>query len=154
MDFNYLYTSLDGRINRAKWWAAGIILAVALIVLQWIVFAIFGFNLFGRLVNFVIGVAALYPFYALAAKRFQDRNKPAMYGLVAPAIGLLYLLLSLFGLVGNVLERGALDWIFSVAFLAVGIWYLIDLGILKGTDGPNQYGPDPLAAAQKSAGTG
>ncbi len=28
MDFNYLFTSLDGRINRAKWWAGVIIIAI------------------------------------------------------------------------------------------------------------------------------
>jgi uncharacterized membrane protein YhaH (DUF805 family) len=27
---------------------------------------------------------------------------------------------------------------------AIGIWALIELGILKGTTGPNQHGPDPL----------
>jgi uncharacterized membrane protein YhaH (DUF805 family) len=30
--------------------------------------------------------------------------------------------------------------------LAVGIWYLVDLGILKGASGSNQYGADPLGA--------
>jgi uncharacterized membrane protein YhaH (DUF805 family) len=28
----------------------------------------------------------------------------------------------------------------------VGIWFLIELGILKGTPGPNRFGGDPLAA--------
>ena len=30
--------------------------------------------------------------------------------------------------------------------LGVGLWFLIDLGILKGTPGPNNYGGDPLTA--------
>jgi uncharacterized membrane protein YhaH (DUF805 family) len=38
-----------------------------------------------------------------------------------------------------------------VWFLLVGIiplvnlWVLIELGFLRGTPGPNRYGPDPLA---------
>jgi uncharacterized membrane protein YhaH (DUF805 family) len=27
-----------------------------------------------------------------------------------------------------------------------GLWYLIECGFLKGTTGPNNYGPDPLSA--------
>jgi uncharacterized membrane protein YhaH (DUF805 family) len=26
-----------------------------------------------------------------------------------------------------------------------GLWYLIECGFLRGTPGPNNYGPDPLA---------
>jgi uncharacterized membrane protein YhaH (DUF805 family) len=27
---------------------------------------------------------------------------------------------------------------------AISIWALVELGFLRGTPGPNQYGPDPL----------
>jgi uncharacterized membrane protein YhaH (DUF805 family) len=33
-----------------------------------------------------------------------------------------------------------------LVFLGVILWFSIDLGILKGTPGPNTYGGDPLAA--------
>ena len=33
------------------------------------------------------------------------------------------------------------------AFVIGGLWYLIECGFLRGTPGPNTYGPDPLAAA-------
>jgi uncharacterized membrane protein YhaH (DUF805 family) len=33
MDFQYLFTSFDGRINRAKYWAGVVILAIISIVL-------------------------------------------------------------------------------------------------------------------------
>jgi uncharacterized membrane protein YhaH (DUF805 family) len=149
MDLSYLYTSLDGRINRAKYWAAVIILAVVVIALQWIAIAGLGSNFAGRLVYSIVGWFSLYPFYAVAAKRFQDRDKPALYALVGPAILLLYFVLVLFGVVGpgEPNQFGALDWIFGTAHLVVGIWYLIELGILKGTTGANQYGPDPLGAS-------
>jgi uncharacterized membrane protein YhaH (DUF805 family) len=32
----------------------------------------------------------------------------------------------------------------SLASLAISIWGLVELGFLRGTVGPNQYGPDPL----------
>ena len=37
-----------------------------------------------------------------------------------------------------------LDWIFNIAFIIIGIWFLIELGFLRGTVGPNTFGPDPL----------
>jgi uncharacterized membrane protein YhaH (DUF805 family) len=150
MDFNYLFTSLDGRINRAKWWAGVIIIVIVGVVASLIVGAIFGTNVAGRIILFIVQLVLLYPGYAVSAKRFQDRDKPAMYALVGIALGLLYGLLAMFGVVGNPVSQGALDWIFTIAFLAVGIWYLIELGILKGTAGPNQYGPDPLGATAAS----
>jgi uncharacterized membrane protein YhaH (DUF805 family) len=153
MDFNYLFTSLDGRINRAKWWAGLIIIAIIGIAAGLIVGLLFGDGIAARIILFIVQLVLLYPGYAVSGKRFQDRDKPAMYALVGIAIGLLYALLALFGAVGAGApgEVGALDWIFMLAFLAVGIWYLIELGILKGTAGPNQYGPDPLGAAAVAA---
>jgi uncharacterized membrane protein YhaH (DUF805 family) len=150
MDFNYLFTSLDGRINRAKWWAGVIAIAIVAIVVGLIIGLVLGDSVAGRIVLFIVQLILLYPGYAVSAKRFQDRNKPAMYALVGVAIGLLYGLLATFGAVGDPVSQGALDWIFMLAFLAVGIWYLVELGILKGTAGPNQYGPDPLGGTAAS----
>jgi len=33
----------------------------------------------------------------------------------------------------------------SFACLAAFLWAVIELGIMKGTEGPNQHGSDPLA---------
>ena len=32
----------------------------------------------------------------------------------------------------------------SLAAAAIAIWAFVELGCLRGTPGPNQYGPDPL----------
>ena len=32
-----------------------------------------------------------------------------------------------------------------LAAMAIGIWLTIELGFLKGTQGPNRFAPDPLA---------
>ena len=40
MDFQYLFTSFDGRINRAKYWAGIVILAIISIVLGFIIGAV------------------------------------------------------------------------------------------------------------------
>lgn len=146
MDLQYIFTSFDGRINRAKWWAGAVILAVISLVISLIIEVIFGTGFFGGFLLTLLALALFYPTYALCAKRFQDRDKPgktALYGLV-PC--LLALLLDSWGLTGTSLEQNGLGWLCTLVFLGVGMWFLIDLGILKGTPGQNHFGGDPLAA--------
>jgi len=146
MDLQYILMSFDGRINRAKWWAGAVILAVVSLVIGMIIEVIFGTGVFGGFLATLLALALFYPTYAVCAKRFQDRDKPgktALYGLVP---SLLANLLMTWGLTGTPHEPNALGWLCTLINLGVGLWFLIDLGILKGTPGPNQYGGDPLAA--------
>jgi uncharacterized membrane protein YhaH (DUF805 family) len=145
MDFNYLFTSFDGRINRAKWWAGVVILAVINIVISLIVFQLFGLSFFGRLLSFLVALALFYPTYAVCAKRFQDREKDGKMALYGLAALLVVSLLQALGLTGTPDEPNAIAWICSVVSIGVSLWFLIELGILKGTTGSNRYGPDPLA---------
>ena len=142
MDLQYVFASFGGRINRAKWWAGAIIL----LVIWLIVGGIFGSSLFGALIQVIVTLVLLYPAYAVCAKRFQDRDRPgktALYGLVPILIASL---LQTWGLTGTPQNLNGLGWICVLINLGVGIWFLIDLGILRGTPGQNRYGGDPLAA--------
>lgn len=46
-------------------------------------------------------------------------------------------------------DRGRSGWFVLVGLIPIvgGLWLLVELGFLKGTDGDNAYGPDPLQAA-------
>ncbi|MEO1397450.1 MAG: hypothetical protein AAFU56_01120, partial [Pseudomonadota bacterium] len=37
-----------------------------------------------------------------------------------------------------------LFWVVTAIGFGLSIWALVDLGFLRGTDGPNEYGEDPL----------
>jgi uncharacterized membrane protein YhaH (DUF805 family) len=148
LDLQYLFTSFDGRINRAKWWAGMVILTIINIVLGYIVISVFGMGFLGRLISFLITLAIFYPTYAVSAKRFQDRDKPGIMALYGLGALLLANLLTTLGLTGAPQEPNALGWICTLINIGVGLWFLIELGILKGTPGPNQFGGDPLAAVQ------
>lgn len=146
MDLQYIFTSLDGRINRAKWWAGFAIVALVSLILSWLIETVFGQGFFGGFLGTLITLALFFPLYAVCAKRFQDRAKPgtiALYGLIP------FLLTGLFdswGLTGTPGALNALAWLCTLVNLGVLLWFLIDLGILKGTPGPNTYGGDPLSA--------
>ena len=146
MDLQYIFTSLDGRINRAKWWAGVVILGIISIILGVLIEVIFGMGFFGGFLATVVALALFFPTYAVCAKRFQDRDKPgkmALYGLVPSLIASL---LDGWGLTGVGDQLNIIGWLCVLVNLGVGLWFLIELGILKGTPGSNQYGGDPLAA--------
>ena len=65
----------------------------------------------------IVGVLAFWISLAVGVKRWHDRNKSGWW-----------MLIILVPVIGS-------------------LWYLIECGFLKGTTGPNTYGPDPLAAA-------
>jgi uncharacterized membrane protein YhaH (DUF805 family) len=41
--------------------------------------------------------------------------------------------------------------IFSIIALAISIWLFVEIGFLRGTQGPNRFGPDPLGATRADA---
>jgi uncharacterized membrane protein YhaH (DUF805 family) len=118
MDWKYLFLSLEGRINRAKFWAG-----VGVIILGSIIFAILDAVLGTQvgegvgILGLIYSVAMIYPAICLYAKRWHDRNKSGWWTLIVliPLIG--------------------------------AIWLLVELGILTGTPGENRFGPDPLGQA-------
>ncbi|MGD1956255.1 MAG: DUF805 domain-containing protein [Sphingomonadales bacterium] len=75
------------------------------------------FTLMGGIIVFLVGLTMVIPGLTVSIKRCHDRGKSGWW-----------CLLFLVPIVGF-------------------LWGLIDLGILKGEEGPNQYGPDPLDAA-------
>lgn len=52
-------------------------------------------------------------------------------------------------------DRDKSGWFYLVALIPfVNLWYLIDIGFLKGTDGDNRFGPDPLRQSGVTPRTG
>ena len=143
MDFGYILTAMNGRIPRSQWWAGLILLAVIGIVLAVVIAWAFGPTTFGLLLTLALQLVLIFPSYAISAKRFQDRDKPGNLAFIGIGLGIVQTLGRLLGL-SDPLQLTAFDWILSLALLIVGIWYLIELGCLRGTAGVNAYGPDPL----------
>lgn len=133
MDWKYLFTSFEGRINRKPFWLS----LLALVVVEWILMLVLSLVLGtsmmgsidpnmapdeaaalatkGMIPIIIVSLLFLYPALAVYAKRWHDRGKSGWWTLIGlvPIIG--------------------------------GIWLLVELGFLRGTEGPNQYGNDPLA---------
>ena len=117
-----LFFSLEGRIGRGRWWFGVLILLVA----QLVVFgalAMLGLystdpeqqlTLGNGLVQLAVSAVFVWMSVCLTGKRWHDRDKSPWWMLIA-----------LVPVIG---------W----------IWQLVECGLLKGTDGENRFGPDPL----------
>ena len=165
-----MFFGFEGRINRAKWWLGSLILGVIAVILYFVLAMILGSGIdMANLTNMTAesvtslqrktGIIQLillaiigYPLTALMMKRLNDRDRPRQFAWIfwAPTVlSLIALLLGLSMTIGDIggvkmLQNTMIGWIVSILAMAVGIWALIELGVLRGTDGPNANGPDPL----------
>lgn len=142
MDWNYLFTSFDGRINRKPYWMGVLIMIAGAIVLSVVVGFVVDFTsrAYG-IYTLLLQLALLYPSAALMAKRLHDRDRPTWWIALILVPSFLQAVASAFGDPAN---PGAAVLGLSLIVFVIGVWFFIELGCLRGTIGPNQYGPDPL----------
>lgn len=115
------WVSFQGRIPRRTWWLRYVVTILAInLAIYLVVGLISAIDFTGiiamilSLAAVVVGIALIWPGLAGYAKRLHDRNMSAW-------------------------------WILLVLIPGVGgLALLVICGFLKGTTGPNRYGPDPL----------
>lgn len=110
MSMTELLFSFEGRINRRMYWVeGGLLLLVPIIIFALI--AIYLDEFFGTTPLFLelLRLLLLWPAFAISAKRWHDRDKSGWWSLI-----------------------GLIPYVGP-------IWILIELGFLKGTDGPNRF---------------
>ena len=167
------FTSFDGRISRKTWWLGTIVIFVVALVLYLILSIVMGTGFsammdpekvmqpgfmesqmksasWRQLISLVI---LGYPVTALMSKRLNDRDRPSWFKWLFWTPTVLTTLAGIAGMgysmadVGGVMMPTPTTLMTGLTILGVviGLWALIELGFLRGTEGPNQYGNDPLA---------
>ncbi len=129
-----LLLSFTGRINRGKLWLGVLLLFI--------------FSLAG----YVAIVALLgHPFIVADPEAINNGADPVVWGSPAAVIG--YAALSMFSMymyfalmAKRCHDRGKSGWWSLISLIPIvgAIWFIIDLGIMEGDEGPSQYGPNPL----------
>ena len=137
MNWTYLLTSIEGRINRQPFWIALTGLSVPELVAH---FA------FGERWSSIVSLILAYPEFAVFAKRGHDRNVPTWVAGLFIAGATVLNLLVLLDLVGPLTNPNTLFYVLAVPVGIMGLILLIDFGFRRGIVGPNRYGPDPLKA--------
>src|SRR5438477_3342989 len=128
-----LFLSVDGRIPRYRWWIGTLAVSAFVLLVFLLLFAIFGAGFVrsanGQAALFVLQLVWLYAYYCLAGKRFQDRAKPASFALIWIGPQLLTTLLDNLELTG---VSNLVVYAFTTINFVVGIWFLVELGFLRG----------------------
>jgi uncharacterized membrane protein YhaH (DUF805 family) len=152
--FARFYFSPSGRISRSQYWLRSVLpLLVGVVTLRLAAFAHGETRaepgVFLLLLN-LFYLASLWPGTATLVKRIHDRNKsgwlvlifyiPFVLGLIVAAVALANIAEHNIHIGNQWANFGAV--LFAVVG-AVGIWFFIDFGCLRGTIGVNRYGPDP-----------
>jgi uncharacterized membrane protein YhaH (DUF805 family) len=151
-----LLTTTDGRIGRQQWWI-GIVVLIVISIVASIVLSILSFGngtvmaWFGVLIN----LALIWPSYCVGIKRRHDRDNNGTDLKILIAGSVLLNLLTATGIGSSMTDMGGVMvpvpsiWLgaLNLIFAIFSIYMLVQLGFLKGTTGPNSYGPDPLDGA-------
>lgn len=123
------YATFSGRASRSEYWWFFLAYMIAMVVLGALLALTGGFEGNFNIVSGIVGIALLIvflgliiPVIAVTVRRFHDRNLSGWW----------YLGLVVLGMVPFV-------------GIAASIASLV-ITILKGTEGPNNFGPDPLGA--------
>jgi uncharacterized membrane protein YhaH (DUF805 family) len=159
MNFVQVLFSFSGRINRAKYWLGGVFWAVVSIVVfgvlagmlakdimalgsdpsgAEIVRVVFGYGIGLVLVFLVVLVPMIVSSFAIGIKRLHDRDQSGWW------LVLFYIGPSAVSAIGQSSGSRMVSLVLSLASFAISIWAIVVLGFLRGTRGPNRYGPDPL----------
>jgi uncharacterized membrane protein YhaH (DUF805 family) len=167
MDTRWFLSRFEGRINCARYWRLVLIILGSMflaLVLLAKVCSVYGIPagilaidlgvlsasfqpddtetataLFPRLVTLLMTLVFGW-FYAIASiKRLHDRNKSGWWMIlfiVAPGLYVQF---------GDLLHGSGIRFFVRLAALIAFIWGFVEMACLKGTSGPNRFGPDPLA---------
>jgi uncharacterized membrane protein YhaH (DUF805 family) len=155
MSFGQVLFGFSGRINRAKYWLAAVFWTVVFILLVGIILVIIGRGSsdfsgddigaviaslgLGILLFVVVLIPMLVSWLAVGIKRLHDRDRSGWW------IVLFYFVPAVLDGIGRSSQSDIIALVLSLAGFGIAIWGLVELGFLRGTVGPNRYGPDPLS---------
>jgi uncharacterized membrane protein YhaH (DUF805 family) len=117
-DWKQFYLSAQGRVNRKQFWLWLVLPCTAIsVVLILLDLALGTYNAKDGvgLLSGIFSLVVIVPAILVYIKRWHDRDKSGWWMLI--------LLVPLVG----------------------AIWFLIEVGFLPGTPGPNRFGPPPMA---------
>ena len=169
MTLTQLLFSFKGRINRKPWWLASLGAGFTASLLSAILEALARSSgetivnpvthqfeptgIFGLAIS-LIALANAWIAFALSAKRLHDRDRTGWWLLWQLLVILLAVFLTVVAFAVPK-EQGAVWYALAgaavlVAFI-ISVWLFVQIGFLRGTQGPNRFGPDPLGAERSDA---
>jgi len=91
---------------------------------------------------------------ALSAKRLHDRDIRGFWAVIPTLIVVAIVVVQNRGYGGTMEHPSTAMNLLSLASSVVSLWLLVVCGFLKGTQGPNRFGQDPLGATKANQSLG
>jgi uncharacterized membrane protein YhaH (DUF805 family) len=150
-NWRFLFFELQGRISRKGFWTGTLIL-IAIYLAIFVTLLVFWSDDFLAepsalwIRQLQLGVDALlaWPSFAVTAKRQHDRGQRPWLAWTGLAATIGYSVLDLAGHTETAAGLTTLGIVGLCLLVIFVVLVVIELGIRKGTAGPNTYGPDPL----------
>jgi uncharacterized membrane protein YhaH (DUF805 family) len=163
--------SFNGRVNRARYWLATLIILCCMIFMLILLAVVAGISGLGSglfSINLIVISASIqlvdddpaskaswfpqvvttpmtlvfaWAYVALSIRRLHDRNKSGWWIAAVAAAGI-------YGEFGDWLGDSWLATLIAFAVFAAFIGGVVEMYGVKGTRGPNRFGPDPLPKTQ------
>ena len=143
-----LLTSFHGRISRSAWWHAFAIVIAATVIGSLILDPGVWTADPPRPPTVALALWDLFlvvPMTAATVKRFNDREWPPWLGYAMAALGATMVVAEQWGFMVDPDTAPSIHYAIFSLVAAIFALALIDNGFLRGTAGPNRYGPDPLS---------
>lgn len=147
-----LLTSFGGRINRKSWWLGFAIILPAILggmlLLNPEMFAQTETSppLAPSLPYTIWALVWMIPSTAITVKRFNDRDWPNWLGYALGGLSAAYVAAEYFGYLIDPANFTPGEWSLFAIYMLFALFAFVDNGFLRGTPGPNEYGPDPRPA--------
>jgi uncharacterized protein len=143
-----LFFSFGGRLNRAKFWLATLVFVIAGAIIAGVVMGLTTSMKRGAVIlGLALDIPVVISTIAVGLKRTHDRGHAIWWFLIFVIIpGAVLEAVGWARAIGAIEPNIAIN-LATLAAAVVGLWGLFELGCLRGTVGPNRYGPDPLQTA-------
>ena len=152
------WLGFQGRIGRKTFWLGYILPLFAASILASILDAALGLAPMGDArpaegaevgpIGGLVSLLSIWPSLAGAIKRLHDRDRSGWwiggFYLLAAAVAAAALFTATLGMSHGGGGAAAVTLVGAVLLIGYGLWLIVETGFLRGTPGPNRYGPDPL----------
>lgn len=151
MKWFHLFFSLEGRITRLEFWTGVGLIIFFQLMFQMPAMSSAGIDiekgappLWFRNLSLALDTICAWPLCAVLVKRQADRDQGPRLSLYIVTLLLAFSTLEAFGFTQQGREFTPIGYAVGLPLLGLLGVAIVELGIRRGTAGPNHYGPDPL----------